>query len=244
MRTPIALVAATAVLLAACGGQSDVIVQSAGGTEQPTGISVSGEGRVTGVPDTLTVNIGVSLMRETVGEAVSEAAELADGVIGALRGQGVADGDIQTTNYSIFPEYDYRGGRERLIGYRVSNRVSAKIRDLDQAGEVIDAATAVGGDETVVSGVFFSLEDNEELLQLARAAAWSDAESKATQLAGLAGAELGAPTTIRESLESPFEFDEFGRFEIFSSAAADFETPIRPGQLDVTVILQVQFGID
>lgn len=231
----------------------DIVVESAEGS---TGITVSGQGLVAGVPDTLNVNIGVSLIRDTVGEAVSDAAELADGVISALVGLGVAEEDIRTAQYSVFPEFQFffeevfgDGGeffgqeREELIGYRVQNSLLVKIRDLERAGEIIDGATVAGGDEVVVFGVSFSLEDNQELLEEARAAAWTDAQSKATQLALLAGVELGAATTVREFADTfPQDFG-FGFDQFFGFAEAAFATPIQPGQLDVRVILEVEFGI-
>ena len=268
-RTSVVLIAATAVLLAACDQPPDVLVESPDvvvqspdvvveppdvvvqspdvlveSVERPTGIFVSGQGLVAGVPDTLNINIGVSVTRDTVGEAVSDAAELADGVISALVGQGVAEEDIRTAQFSISPEFDFeRRGRTRLIGYRVENRLSVKIRDLDRAGEIIDGATTAAGDEVVVSRVSFSVEDNEALLEEARAAAWSDAQAKATQLALLAGVELGAATTVSESVGATFPQDEFG-FAFGSEGLASVATPIQPGQLDVTVILQVRFDID
>ena len=268
-RTSVVLIAATAVLLAACDQPPDVLVESPDvvvqspdvvveppdvvvqspdvlveSVERPTGIFVSGQGLVAGVPDTLNINIGVSVTRDTVGEAVSDAAELADGVISALVGQGVAEEDIRTAQFSISPEFDFeRRGRTRLIGYRVENRLSVKIRDLDRAGEIIDGATTAAGDEVVVSRVSFSVEDNEALLEEARAAAWSDAQAKATQLALLAGVELGAATTVSESVGATFPQDEYS-FAFGSARLASGVTPIQPGQLDVTVILQVRFDID
>ena len=264
-RTSVVLIAATAVLLAACDQPPDVLVESPDvvvqppdvvvespdvvvqppdvvvqppdvvvqppasvveSVERPTGIFVSGQGLVAGVPDTLNINIGVSVTRDTVGEAVSDAAELADAVISALVGQGVAEEDIRTAQFSIFPDFDERFGRARLIGYRVENRLSVKIRDLDRAGEIIDGATTAAGDEVVVSRVSFSVEDNEALLAEARAAAWSDAQAKATQLALLAGVELGAATTVSESVGATFPQDEFG-FAFGSAGLA--RTPIQPG---------------
>ena len=267
-RTSVVLIAATAVLLAACDQPPDVLVESPDvvvqspdvvveppdvvvqspdvlveSVERPTGIFVSGQGLVAGVPDTLNINIGVSVTRDTVGEAVSDAAELADAVISALVGQGVAEEDIRTAQFSIFPDFNERFGRARLIGYRVENRLSVKIRDLDRAGEIIDGATTAAGDEVVVSRVSFSVEDNEALLEEARAAAWSDAQAKATQLALLAGVELGAATTVSESVGATFPQDQF-RFAFGSARLASGATPIQPGQLDVTVILQVRFDID
>lgn len=205
------------------------------------GISVSGRGEVFGTPDTLTVTIGISVGRSTVSEAVDVAAVRATDLIDALRGVGVAEVDIQTSNYSIHPEYDYRENQTpRITGYRVDNTLNVKIRDLDRAGEVLDAATAAAGDEVRVNGVSFVLEDNDALLVAARAAAWEDAKAKAEQLADLADVTLGAPVTISETVGS-VPVPMYARAEV---APGDAATPIQPGQETVSVDLLVTFAID
>jgi uncharacterized protein YggE len=234
----IALIAGVLLLLAACGeatGAGDV----AAGDPAASGISVSGQGKVTGVPDTLTLDLGVAVLRDTVEAATSDAAALADAILAALTANGVAEADVQTSNYSIWPEWDYGGDRQVLRGYRVTNTVTVRIRDLDRAGEIIDAATAAGGDEVVVNGLAFSIEDNTELLELARANAWNDAEGKAQQLARLAGTSLGAPISIVESIGSSPSPVFYQREE----AAADMATPIEPGLEEVTVTIEVRFAI-
>ncbi|NNC92578.1 MAG: SIMPL domain-containing protein [Acidimicrobiia bacterium] len=204
------------------------------------GITVSGEGRVAGTPDTLTLTIGINLERDTVAQATDDAARLATDLIDALQGEGIEEADIQTANYSIYPVYDYRNDSRRLIGYRVSNDVRVKIRDLDRAGEIIDSASAQGGDEVVVQGLGFSLEDNELLVIAAREAAWQDAQGKAEQLARLAGVALGTPTTISESFSAP---PPIQRLAYAEDAAAGASTPIQAGELDVSVTIQVTFGL-
>lgn len=233
------LVAGLAVAMAAC--TPDVTVEAPSSTaDAPSGISVSGQGQVTGTPDTLTMTFGVQVRRDSVSEAVSVAADRADAVIDALKAAGVADEDIQTANYSVWPEYDWTENQQRLIGYQVSNSVIAKIRDLDSAGETIDSATQAGGDDVTVNGVSFSIEDNEELIEAARQAAWDNARAKADQLAALSGVTLGAPTSINETFApSPTPF----RYEEASLAAGDVATPIVPGEQAVTVSISVQFSI-
>lgn len=239
-----ALVAAgTVLVLAACGTAdepSPAVAAQEGSTTAMNGISVSGRGEVVGTPDTLTVTIGISVAKPTVSEAVDVAAQRATDLIAALQGLGVAEEDIQTSNYSIYPEYDYRENQTpQITGYRVDNTLNVKIRDLDRAGEVLDAATAAAGDEVRVNGVSFVLEDNDALLVAARAAAWEDAKAKAEQLAELAGVTLGAPLTIAESVGSvPVPY--FARAE---EAAGDAATPIQPGQETVSVDLTVTFAI-
>ncbi|HEU5112745.1 MAG TPA: SIMPL domain-containing protein [Acidimicrobiia bacterium] len=242
-RRNIALIGGLAVLLAACASEAgstpqEITVNTS--EEATSGISVSGMGEVTGAPDTVEVGLGVSVLGETVDQAATTAAEKAQAVIDALTSNGVAEEDITTTDYSIYPEYDYSSNEERLIGYRVTNTVKAKIRDLDSTGTVLDAATVAGGDDVVVNGLSFSIEDNDELVAAAREAAWNDALTKANQLAELSGQSLGEATTITETVSMPPIPIPYA-----AEAAGDraLETPIEPGTSAVTITLQVQFAL-
>lgn len=239
-------IAVLALVAAACTPQvtveaDQVPAQTAdGGSTGGAGIAVTGIGEVAGTPDTLTMTFGISVLRDSVSVAVTDSAELTDELISALEANGVAEEDIQTANFSIFPEYDYSGEQQRLVGFRVQNSVVAKIRDIDSAGEVIDAAAAAGGDEVIVSGVSFSIEDDAELVEAARANAWADAEAKAQQLAELSGVTLGEPVAISETI-SAFPSPMF-RAEAVEEMAV-LSTPIEPGQEQVAVTLNVRFAI-
>ena len=235
----LAAIGGLAVLLAACGSTPQVTVNNSEATR--TGISVSGMGEVTGAPDTVEIDLGVSVLGETVDEATATAAERGEALIAALTSNGVARDDITTTDYSIYPEYDYSRSQERLLGYRVNNTVRAKVRDMGSIGSVLDAASAAAGDEARVSGLRFSIEDNTELVSAAREAAWEDALAKATQLAELSGQTLGAATSITETVSMPpvpfpYEGDIAG--------AERAVTPIEPGTSAVTITLQVQFALE
>ena len=204
------------------------------------GITVTGVGTVLGRPDTMTVTIGVNVVRPTVSEATAEATASATALFDALEAAGVAEQDIQTQNYSISPQYRYdEGSAPELTGYQVSNTVLAKIRDVDTAGSVIDAAVAAGGDSSIVQGIGFSVEDDTERLAEARAKAFADARAKAEQLAELAGVELGQVLRMAETLggASPVFGTEF--------AAADSasRTPIQPGEVTSEVRVDVVFAI-
>jgi hypothetical protein len=205
-----------------------------------TGINVTGQGRVFGTPDTLNLNLGVSVLRPTVNAATTEAAAKAQAIIDALKAHGVAEADIQTANYAIYPEYDYSGETQHLVGYRVSNDLTIKIRALDTAGDVLDAATAAGGNDVIVQNLSFSIEDNTALLEMARTAAWNDAEAKAEQLAQLAGVHLRGAVSITESIsynQPPIYYER-------AMASADgASTPIQSGQQEVSVVVQVLFAI-
>jgi hypothetical protein len=228
------------ILLASCAAQPVAVASGSttpGGDPIQQGISVTGTGEATGVPDTVTVDLGVSVLRPTVAGATAGAAALAESLIGELTQGGVVKEDITTTNYSVYPEYDYQNDTQTLRGYRVTNTVRAKIRALDRAGELIDAAVAAGGNDVVVQGVGFLIEDDKALLVAAREAAWTDAQAKAEQLAALAGRSLGQVVSISETVgaEPPVVFER-------ALAGGDATTPIEPGTQRVTVTVMVVFA--
>ncbi len=201
------------------------------------GISVSGTGEITGTPDTISVDLGVSVLGNTVDEATSKAADAANALIDSLKSNGVDPKSITTTNYSIYPEYDYRNDAQVLLGYRVNNTVRAKISDVTNSGSVIDDASKVAGDSVRVNGISFSIEDDAEMVEAAREAAWNDAFKKASQLAELSGQKLGPVISISESVSRPPVPIDFARLE-----AADGATPIEPGTASVSIGLQVEFS--
>ncbi len=221
---------------------SEIVGQGLSGGEGETsslGIAVGGRGRITGIPDTLEIQMGVTVSRRSVADAMEEAADLADALLTVLDEEGIAERDIQTLEFSIFPEYDYQFNRERLIGYRVSNLFEVIVRDLDAASSVIGAAAATGGDAIRIRNVRFALEDDSALVRDARAAAWQDAITKAQELADLAGVSLGPPLSITESFtpsSTGFRYDE----EYLAGALGP---PVEPGGLTVAITIQVQFSI-
>ena len=206
------------------------------------GISVTGMGEVTGTPDTVEVDLGVSILGATVDEATSLAADKADALIAALTSNGVAREDITTTDYSIYPEYDYSGNEQRLLGYRVSNTVRAKIRNVQETGAVLDSVTAAAGDEVRISGLRFSIEDNTGLITAAREAAWNDAFAKASELAELSGQTLGSATSISETMSNPPVPIPYAAED--AAGAERALTLIEPGTSAVTITLQVEFAFE
>ncbi len=202
----------------------------------PHTISVTGVGEVAGTPDTLVVDLGVSVLRPTVGEATAEASRLATDVIAALEEGGVERTEIRTVGYSVWPEYDYRADTPTVVGYRVLDTLAATLHDLDAAGAVIDAAVAAGGDEAVVNGIRFDIEEDSALVVSAREQAWADARRRAEQLASLAGVNLGEVVSVTETLSS--------WSEVPMGAEGDSAgLPVLPGQQPVSVVIDVAFAI-
>ncbi len=207
-----------------------------------TGISVSGTGSVFGEPDVAVLTLGVEAQADSVGEARAQAAEAMDAIMSALRDGGVDDDDIQTSRFSVQPRYDFRAGEQELIGFFVDNIVTVKIRNIDDTGDLIDAAVDAGGDLARVDNLRFTIDDPAELQDEARRLAMEDAKSKAETLAEVAGVDLGAPRSISES-GGPRSITFEGA--IVADAGRDFSsTPISVGELQVQINVQVLYGLD
>jgi uncharacterized protein YggE len=202
------------------------------------GITVSGIGTAAAQPDVADVDLGVSVLADTVEEATSVAAERARAVTAALVAAGVLADDLATTEHSIRPEYDYSGNEQSLSGYRVSNMMRARLRDIATTGTVLESVSEAGRDETRVNGLTFGVGDETALRTEARQAAWKDAFAKATQLAGLSGQTLGNATSITETVRPPAS-----PVRTLAADAAERSTPIQPGSTMVTVMLEVEFAL-
>jgi len=233
---PLALVAAV------CGDETTRIETT--GNDQVHGISVTGEGKVSAAPDLAIVSLGVSALRPSVAEAREAAAVGLQGMIDAMRSRGIEEKDIQTSNLSIYPEYDYRGDTQTLRGFRVTNQVTAKIRDIDVTGDVIDAAVAAGGNDTTINSIAFTIDDPESLREEARRAAVEDARRKADVLAQASGVSVGEPISISEGSVAYPEPVYADRAALDEAAQAGGATPIQEGELDVIVNVTVTWNIE
>ena len=156
------------------------------GALEPPRITARGVGTVTSKPDLLSVVIGVQTQGSSAQQALQANNELATSTIAALKGAGVADADLRTSQLSVSPTYDQNNGR--ISGYEVNNLVTATLRAIDQgdgerAGAVIDAAGAAAGDAIRVQQLRFSLADDSA----PRAQARADAVRKAAGAGPAAG---------------------------------------------------------
>ncbi len=239
----LALVAMLAAVAAGCGGSKPTVnVSNPAGLSSAgvdAGITVTGTGQVSGKPDTLTTQFGILAKQGSVSAAVASAAGVANTVVDTLKAKGVADTDIQTQNYSVSPSFQTVNGRQVPNGYLVGETLSVKLHDIPNAGGVIDAVTAAGGNAVSVQGVSFTLEDNKQLLAQARQQAWADAEAQAKQLSQLSGHHLGSTQGINETT-NPTSFAASARS--FDQSAAPV-TNLEPGQVSTTVSLNVRFAL-
>ena len=207
---------------------------------QQEGIWVNGQGEVTVTPDLATLWLGVEAQADTVTEAQSQAVEAMDNVMTALTDNGVDEDDIQTQYFSIDQVTRWDDDEIVVIGYRVTNMVIAKIRDIDNVGTIIDAVAEAGGDLTRINNIAFSVDDPSEYYEEAREEAMADAKDKAEQLADLAGIELGQPTYISEgNIYPPVVYRDAGM-----APEEGYTTSISPGEIELTLTVQVAYAIE
>ncbi len=210
-------------------------------SQQNTGIWVTGEGKVSVTPDVAILSLGVEAQTKTVAQAQEQAREAMEAVRSVLDEHGVAKKDIKTQHYSIYPVRRWDKDREILIGYRVTNIVTAKIRKVDDTGIIIDAVAEAGGDYTRIDSISFTVDDPTDYYEEVREKAMDDAKAKAKQLADLAGISLGKPTYINEGSVSPPVPRDFYLKE--AGAPSVPTTPISPGETEIRLNVQVVYSI-
>jgi hypothetical protein len=205
-------------------------------------IRVEAQGTAEGAPDRASIDVGVSVLEKSVEKATARAAGALSSILQAIQDFGVDRADLHTMGHSVRAEYDHSGRTRRLAGYRVVDSVRVTVRNIDRVGEIVDAATDAGGDHVTVERITFDIDDPQELESTARGRAWQAALARATQLASLAGLELGSAVWIREGTEPrPAPPAMMMRA---APMAASADTPIEAGMLAVAVSLTVAFAID
>jgi uncharacterized protein YggE len=209
--------------------------------EEPRGITVMAQGKASAEPDLAMITIGVETRDSTATLAAEENNDRMADVMDALRAVGVAEEDIQTIDYSIRAEIDWDDDEHRVIGYVVTNSVLVKMRDMDKVGDVLDAVTEAGANN--IYGIQFTFDDPAKLREQARAEAMAEARKKAEALAQLAGVRLGSPRQISESSteSAPYYLDQM--YSTVERAVGGGGASVSPGQLEVTVQVQVTYDI-
>jgi uncharacterized protein YggE len=207
-------------------------------------ISVTGQGEASGPPDRAQISAGVQTVATTVTQASQQNQSIVDAIMRALAQHGIDKKNIQTSNYSIWPEQQHdpqQVNQVRIAGYHVSNMVSVIVDDIDKVGDVLAAVTNAGANS--IHGVSFMVEDSTVLEQRARAAAMSDARAQAAELAALADVELGEVMTISMSSGGGYPMPMMAERGSFMMADAAPVPGISPGELSVNVQVYVTFAI-
>jgi uncharacterized protein YggE len=235
-----AVVMSQAQVQAGAAQATPVATPAAAGT-----ISVTGVGEVIVVPDTANIQIGVQVFNEELAEAQRQSTEQITTIIDTIKAAGIADKDIQTSNYSVSirQQYDPNTGiATEVLGYDIYNTLSVTVRDLDELGTILDQVVSAGANQ--IYGIYFFTSDLTKATEQARTAAVEDAKARATQLAEAAGVEVGRIVNISEGFSSaplPTDYGKGGRGAGMAEDAA--AVPVQPGTQTVQISVSVTYEI-
>jgi uncharacterized protein len=203
-------------------------------------ISVTAMGEATVSPDLAVVSFAVSGSGKQLAPTREDVNARSSSVLAKLRELGVAEGDLNAPDVGIHPEYDYRKG-QRLTGYRVVRQMTAKVRDLDGLGDVLDGLIAAGANE--VHGANMIAADPSGADHEALRAAIVAARAKAEALAEAGGVALGRLVRVEEE---PSHGSPMPRMRMMATAemAADAPTEVAAGDLTVSRQIRAWFAIE
>lgn len=166
------------------------------------GLTAHGHGEVKAKPDIARMTAGVVVQAKDQAQATQENARKMTALLAAIKSLKIADRDIQTQGYSVEAQYDYGSGHAPILtGYQVTNSVQVTLRDLSQAGTLIDKATQAGANQ--LNGVSYELSDNGAVQAQALSKAVADARRRAQVMADALGVGLGNPLSLNDGEASP-----------------------------------------
>ncbi len=211
-------------------------------------LTVSADGRSVRTPDLAVFNAGVTTQAKTAAAALGENAERMNAVIAALKGSGIADRDIQTSNLSVNPVYSQPRADEAgnvssepvITGYQASNQVEVRQRKIGNYGKTIDTLVSAGANQ--VSGPAFQLDNPDLASDEARIDAIKKARARAELYARAAGLTVRRILTISEGGGyAPQPMMVYARAEKMMSSAAP--SPVAAGELQIGATVTVTFEL-
>jgi len=203
-------------------------------------VTVNSQGSIKVTPDAVRLNANVSVVAGSNKVALSKASTAAAAVRAALTKAGILKADIATQSITVYPEYNYTQEKGSvLVGYRGSQSFVVTIKNAENAGAVVDAVVAAGGDDLQIQGVTPFVLDSSKATESARANAVMNAKAKATSYAKLLDAKLGRVNYLVEN-SSPINYLPI----MALGKAADSEaTVVDLGEQDVTVSITIQWSL-
>jgi uncharacterized protein YggE len=203
-------------------------------TTPPAMISVTGQATISVAPDQAQIDSGVTTEAKTAREASDSNNAAMGKVLLALKGAGIEEKDFQTSRLSLQPQNAVnRPGPPAIVGYRASNRVTIRLRDVTKVANVIDTLVSAGANE--IGGINFTVSQSSKLLDDARDQAVADARRKAEIYAKAAGVTLGAPISISEDGAPAPMFR--------SRMVAGMAAPVAQGEETLSVTVSVSWAI-
>ncbi|GLR59500.1 SIMPL domain-containing protein [Rhizobium indigoferae] len=209
-------------------------------------ISVTGDGESSVAPDMAIVNFAVVKQAKTAREALDENNKAMNDVLSALKSGGIAERDLQTSGFSIQPQYNYpqpvdgQQQQPQLIGYQTINSVTVRLRDLAKLGAVIDQSVSLGINQG--GDIQFTNDKPDAAIEEARKNAVAEAVKKAKTLSEAAGVKLGRIIEISENV--PRAMPQPVYRATMMKEASDAAVPVQSGENNYNVSVTVTFAIE
>lgn len=175
-------------------------------------ISVTGKGEVSVKPDVASFTYSVVEEGKTPGEAQDKATKKNNAILAALKDGEIAEKDIKTVSYNIYPKYEYTAsvctayacppGKSVISGYEISQSIELKVRNIEKAGDMLALVGGLGVSN--VSGLNFVVDDMEALKSEVRKQAIIDAKEKAKVLSKELGIKFDEIISFYESNDQPY----------------------------------------
>ena len=239
--TKLRTIASIFTVAAVAGVVALAIPANGAGTADNRFITVTGVGSVSVVPDAVRFSATVSTVGATNNAALSTATQSAAAVRQALKDAGIASKDIRSASISVYPEYNWtQEVGTKITGYRASQSFDVLIRSASKAGVIIEAVVTAGGDSVQLGGVIPVTLNPTLATEQARAAAVTNAKSKASSYAKLLGTSIGKVLSLEEQ-SSPVYSSPFPMAKAAADATA---VVIDLGEQDVTVTITVRWALN
>ncbi len=246
--------AATAALLALALFLAAIAITAwanVGKSENPymNTITVEGTGTGTSIPDLAVVTFSVTENASTVAAAQTAATGKTDAALAAVEALGVEEKDVKTISYNVYPKYDnpacYSGycpsTNPKIIGYEVSQTVEVKVRDTAKAGSVLEALGSLGVQN--ISGPSFTVDEEDEIRNVAREEAITEAKAKAKALADQLGVRLGKVVSFYENPGYMPYYGYEGKGGMMMDAAVESAPSLPTGEQETTVSVSITYEI-
>ena len=230
------------VSLVAALASVTLLATSASVQTPPPAVSVSGEASIFVAPDLVQVEGGVTSDAKSAREAAAANNAAMGNVLAALKGAGIDEKGYQTSRLSLQPQYAPATPNRttpEIAGYRASNRVIIRVRDVTKVASTIDTLVNAGANE--IGGINFIVTQPSKALDEARANAVADARRKAEIYAKAAGVTLGEPLSISEEGTAPPPPVFQGK--LARPMAGGAPTPVAPGEEQLSITVNVTWAI-
>jgi uncharacterized protein YggE len=207
----------------------------------PRTVTVTGTGKVTLTPDIAYISIGVHTENASAKDAVAGNNTQAQAVIAAIKGFGVADKDIQTTNFSIYPQQQFdANGKPIDTKYVVENTVYVTVRDLSKLGDLLDSSVSSGANN--INNIQFDVADKTGALSQARLAAVADAKKQADELTKATGVTLDVVQNISYYDTSAPVTVQYSKADVVAAPMAA-SVPVQAGSMQIFTTVTVVYGL-